>query len=313
MGLFSSIKSVATKAVTAVKTVATKAVTAVKAVVASPAPTPVATPAKTSVVSRVASAVKAVVETRLFPTVGITGVSTAERLITEPAKEITRAVAESAAGLAIIYPAQTLTGAGKLYIGAITKAPVTTIAATLAAPAVVVAVAKSPTIQDKILGAPETYVKAVTDVGTDISKIAEGKYKLADAIEFLKTHPYLTAATAGAALLAAGYTTAIVFSAISNYYQKEAAQKFLEMEPAIPNAPVVADIKKEFVPEKAIPTNEGIPATPATTTITTGKRRYKKAKAKQITPSMRQSLQVLINNQNQRINKNYIKREQLYN
>lgn len=52
----------------------------------------------------VISLLKKFTATRFFPTIGISGLATAKRLITQPAKEISRAVGETIAGLSIAFP-----------------------------------------------------------------------------------------------------------------------------------------------------------------------------------------------------------------
>jgi len=186
--------------------------------------------------------------------------------------------------------------------------PVIAGAAVLATPAAVIAVAKSPKLQEKILNLPETYIETSVDVGTETAKIAEGNYTLDDGIAFLKAHPYLTAATAAAALTAAGFAAAKIAGIIAAYYQTSAAKKYLE-EGTIPETVTVIPSGSAALPaEKAIATNEALPVTNATTTITTGKRKRRRAKAA-ITPSMRQNTQIILNNRSigsQITNKRYL-------
>jgi hypothetical protein len=199
-------------------------------------------------------------------------------------------------GLPAVVAKAATTSAGVVKTAA-TAHPLIAGGAILAAPAAIITVAKSPKLQEKILNIPSAYVETSVAVGTEAAKAAEGSYTLDDGIDFLKAHPYLTAVTAAAALGAAGFATAKVASIIAAYYQTSAAKKYLEE-----GTPVSTGNEGVGLP---VGTNEGLPLTNQTTTITTGRRRRRKAKA-EIIPSMRQTVNVSIGNRLIVANKRYL-------
>jgi len=293
MGLLSAIKSVASKAVAAVKSV-----------IAPSKPAPAPTPAKTSVasvISKAVSVVKSVVGTNVFPSAGISGVAAAKTLIEQPAKEITRAVAVSAAVSAAAAPAVAVSIAsklvpssllGKVGLGAI------------AVPAVIAVVSHPSTVTKAATG--------IVNVEGNLIKVAANPS--VESVKELVTENPIIVGTAAAAAAIFGVKAAV--PAITGLLTAERVE---EQTAAIrEQTEVIKDVgagTTALVPEKAISTNEEKPVETQTTTIQTGKRKRRKAKAAQITPSMKQSLNVLINNRYSanRINKNYIKRELLYN
>ena len=251
------------------------------------------------------SAIGKFVETRFFPAVGVSGVSTAIRLVKEPVKEVTRAVAETVIALGVIYPTQALKLVGKAVTTSFAKAPVLTAGAILAAPAITIAAIKSPKIKETILGAPEAYVAGSVSAGETIATIIE-EPTLANGLKIIKDHPYLTAATAAALLATFGYSGLLITNIISNAklkgYLAEVGEEVVSAGATIPAATAGA-----VIPEKAIVSDEGLPIIPETATITTGIKRRRKAKAA-IIPSMRQNVQVILSSKNigYQINKRYL-------
>lgn len=157
---------------------------------------------------------------------------------------------------------------------------------------------KEPTVVEKLPEIPAAAFEAgkVTD--------------LESGIEYVKAHPYMSAAAIATALGAAGYS-AVMIGRILKYVKK----------PKIPEIPEDVGAPPVFIPppdeqlitEKPLGIEGEIPLTPETTTITTGKRAYKRRRAKK-TPSVRQSVRVDIVNKpiGMRItNKRYIRHELL--
>jgi hypothetical protein len=241
------------------------------------------------------------IDTRSFPVVGITGVSTAVRLIAEPAKEITRAVSETIIGATIAAPTAVFGAVGAVIKTAFIKAPFISTAAVLAAPTAGIAIATSPTIREAIAGAPEAYIKGSIAAGESISGIIE-EPTLAKGLEIIKQHPYLTAATAATLLATFGYSAILITNIISNARLKG----FLKDEAAAAGVEPVTETTGGLVPEKVMVTDEGIPTSSRTSTITTGKRRRRKVKAA-IIPSVRQNVSLIISNRSIGIyNKRYL-------
>jgi hypothetical protein len=300
MGLLSAIKSVASKVVSAVKSVVAPA-----AVKPAPAPTPVAAP-KQTITQKVVSVVKAVATGQVFQPAGISGVSSAKQLLTEPKTALTIAAVETAAVVAAVNPTATAALGAKLIPSSLTGKIVV---GALAVPAAVAVVSHPSTVTKTVSG--------VLNVEKNLIKVA-AEPNVENVKNLVSENPVIVggAVSVGSIALLRGATglLANTGATIANTIATKENTGATEPTTAAGQIPV-GTIEPALVPEKAISTNEEIPATTATTTIKTGKKRYRKAKVKQITPSMRQSLQVLINNRNSanRINKNYIKRELLYN
>jgi hypothetical protein len=166
----------------------------------------------------------------------------------------------------------------------------------------------SPKAQETVIRTASSITpESIFKVGGETGGLIED-FSVNAGIEFLKAHPYLTAATAAAALTAAGFGLTKIAAIIAAYYQTSAAKKYLDSD--IPKEiTAFPDIKEgALVPEKTLKSDEVKPLTNQTATITTGKRRRRKVKAALISPSVRQSVQVVLSNRNigYQLNKRYI-------
>ena len=114
--------------------------------------------------------------------------------------------------------------------------------------------------------------------------------------DVLKTAGIITGA--GAAAFGAGI---IVKNILEKKEEKaiETAQITQQPLPAVTQQPTI-------LPTKVIPTNEGIPVTPETTTITTGKRKYKRSKPRTATINNRVNVIVKNSYSANRTTKKYI-------
>ncbi len=219
---------------------------------------------------------KSLIETRFFPAIGISGLTTAKRLIIQPAKEIKRAVVETAVGLSVIYPVQALKLIGR---GAKAIIPTTLKGKIITATAGLIGIGilkESPIARafakkkvKEVPKVPERIIGFGEEVGKVIEK--ERTFGKEDIIKGLKTAGVVGAVTAGAIV--------VVPKVIEKVKEWRA--------PAIITVPP----EKQLIPEKPVGVEGEVPMTPETTTITTGKKPYKRRRAK-ITPSVRQYIRV---------------------
>jgi len=264
-----------------------------------------------NVAVKAVSVVKSIIGTSILPSVGISGVSAAKAVVKEPVKEITRAVAVSAAVSAAAAPAVAASVASKI----IPKSTVGKVAAVALAVPAATAVVSNPSVISKVVG-------GVINVESNLIKTAASdKQNIGSNLKELVTENPIIVGSAVAAAAIFGVKSALpTITGLLTSEKIEEQTEAIEAQTAVikeigAGGAGGAGTTGSLVSEKAISTNEEMPLTTETTTIQTGKKKRRKAKAKQSMPSMKQSLNVLINNRNstQRINKNYIKRELLYN
>lgn len=147
------------------------------------------------------------------------------------------------------------------------------IVALVAVPYAAAKIIKEPTIIEKI---PE-----IPAAGWEAAQITD----LESGIAYVKEHPYMSAGAIAAALGTMGYS-AVMVGRILKYVKK----------PAAPEIPTLAPPEEQLIiTEKPIGIEGEIPLTPEVTTITTGKKPYKRRRAKKV-PSVRQSVRVNIFN-----------------
>lgn len=108
----------------------------------------------------------------------------------------------------------------------------------VAAPVIAGQIVKQPEkIENVVYNTPGN----VVDTQRDLYNFSKDPLTVDSGIAFVKSHPYLTAATAGAALAALGYTSITISSILSNYFNTKAVNnntKLMENPPVIP--PVVS-------------------------------------------------------------------------
>jgi len=145
----------------------------------------------------------------------------------------------------------------------------------------------APSILGKVLGAPQELALFAGDAATLLTE----KPTLEGAKSFLEQHPYLTAATALAALTAAGFGALKLSGLIASFYQTKAAKKFLDED--IPKEKDIP-IKTE---ETIAPTAPITPKTERVVTTaakTSGKKRKSSIKAP--TQNISQRVNVIVAN-----------------
>jgi hypothetical protein len=139
------------------------------------------------------------------------------------------------------------------------------------------------------------------------------------AIQFLKDHPYLTAATAAVALAAAGYGSLGLASIISNYFNTKAVKE--NTEATLGGQGGLPTTLPDNSNNQGSPLSSDVPITPSTTTVnpskTAGTKRNKsKPKAKPM-GNISQRVNVIVSNKNSsvgiRATKRYLNREVLMN
>jgi len=155
----------------------------------------------------------------------------------------------------------------------------------------------------------ERLTKATTKLPQEVVSLTSNVSQLIDepSIENVKKtiteSPIASAILGGAAALTIGKGVGGIVSTILN------TQATKENTQAMTTPQIVSEGK--VVSEKEISTNEGIPITPETQTISTGKKRYKRAK-KTISPSIKNSVRVnIINHSVGAYNRKFIKVGQL--
>lgn len=174
----------------------------------------------------------------------------------------------------------------------------------LVVPAAAGLVITKPTIIEDVMGAPGVAFQAGT---------VAGEPSLSKGLQFVKDHPYMSVAALAAALAALGYS-AVLIARILPSWKKDKAPPTLLPEIPTTTPEVLTTPSEQLIPEKALGEAE-TPILPETTTITTGKRPYKRRRAKKV-PSVRQSVRINIMNKpiatGVRItNKRYISQELL--
>ena len=123
----------------------------------------------------------------------------------------------------------------------------------LTAPVIAGLVTKSPTKAENILyNAPTAAAKAEKD----IFNLTSQPLTVESGIDFVKTHPYLTATTAAVALGAAGYASLQIGSIISTYFSKKATQANTEamLSASSTQTPIVNTTTSPVLPISSTPT-----------------------------------------------------------
>jgi len=220
------------------------------------------------------SAIKAAVTTKTFAEV------TKEHFEKPLATQISKTVVSTAMYAGAVY------GAGVIAAKGIGAAAVSLIPATLkgkviagvVTPFAAAYVIKKPEVIEKIAEVPATAWEA---------GLLAAEPTLKDGIAFVKEHPYMSAAAIAAALAGMGYGAVMIAKIVG--YVKKPKEEIIEAPVIIPTEPAP---EKQLIPEKAVGVEEA-PILPETTTITTGKKPYKRRRAK-ITPSVKQSVRINI-------------------
>jgi hypothetical protein len=120
----------------------------------------------------------------------------------------------------------------------VTQAAITGGVAFASAPIIAGAIAANPTATENfVYNAPGN----IYDFEKDLFQLSN-KPTVEGAIQFLKDHPYLSSASAGAALIAAGFGSLGVANIVSNYFNTSAIKK---------NTEATGNINKDNTPEIA--------------------------------------------------------------
>lgn len=183
---------------------------------------------------------------------------------------------------AVAYPAAALSAA-KAAIPTTIKGKV---AAAIAAPIVVGVIAKSGKAREALLEAPSS----LTQLGAGVGELIE-EPSLKKAWELVKEHPIAAgAAAAGAAIVVGGGIGLAANTVATMLNTKETKENTLGGVPQTAAGEIPTGVGAA-IPEKEIQTAEGYPATAQTTTVTTGKKRYRRARLQE-KPSVRQNVRV---------------------
>lgn len=223
--------------------------------------------------------------------------------------QISKTVLSTAAYVGALYGGAAVVGAAKGgTLGALaTKIIPTTlkgkIVAAVAVPFAASYIIKKPEIIETAMEAPATAFQAGS-IAADPT--------LEAGIQFVKDHPYFTAAAAATALAGLGYS-AVMISRILGKAKKDKPVVIPEIPVAA--APAITAPTEQLITEKPVGITGETPLTPETTTISTGKKPYKRRRAK-ITPSVRQYVRVNVLSRPvatglRIINKRYINQELL--
>lgn len=211
-----------------------------------------------------------------LPLTGISGLITKSALITprliktDPVGSATKAIVLGGIAAAALSPAT----AGRAAVSLIPKSVVGKVGAAFTGITVGTVLVKSPKARKAVSQAPKTFIQTGLTGGEIIADVIEtGKPKVG-AKEALIT----------GGLLAGGIVAAVGAVAVV---------KSIKKLPSI--LPLDKTIVPAIVPEKAIGLEGEIPILPETATITTGKKPYKRRRAKK-TPSIRQSVRINIIN-----------------
>lgn len=228
------------------------------------------------------------------------------------------AVSGAALGLAAVGSAAGATGAAAIGKGAgvvATKAatsfakakPLTKAAVVAGGMVAVPAVVTNPKLAEKGLEAVAKTPSSLINIGTNIGEFT-AEPSLEKAKEIFTENPLIVGGALAAGVLVAGKGLAGTAATIMNtQVTKENTQAMASPQQiAIPQAQTMEAVpSQQIVKEKLIQSDEGIPESSPYSTITTGKRRYKRHKAV-TSPSIRNSVRV-ININNNAVTKKYLK------
>lgn len=192
--------------------------------------------------------------------------------------------------LGVIAP---FTSAGKAVaanvVNTIIQNPIKSAAVAAVATPVVSAVVASPTLQYQVLDTPNKLVNAGTDLGKAVEEITNPQSEnsnLSIATEYIKNHPYMSAASITAVLGGLGFSAAKITSLLATYKLSSAAQDLTTAtKPAeITTLPTQTNATQPITIINQLPTaQEGI-TTPTVKkkTTTTKKKAKKKPKKKAV-------------------------------
>lgn len=198
--------------------------------------------------------------------------------------------------------------------------PKTAIAATVAAPVVISAVASSPKLQSSIVNAPTSLTNFGSNIGQLINEPSVEKAK-----ELVKENPLLAAGTAAAGVSAVGLGTAGIVSSVLNTQSiREQTETIKETSKSLPAASTSLETPKT-TPSAAVatPTAPQTPITPETKPLiatagsggTTTSKRKKRTSIKPTNQNIRQNVNVIVSNRSNstgmKQTAKYIKREVL--
>jgi hypothetical protein len=164
--------------------------------------------------------------------------------------------------------------------------------AAVAAPVVIGAVASQP------LKAAEAVAKApssLANVGANVANLVADP-SLKNVKTLITENPVLVGGAAAAGAVAAGAGAAGLVSGYLTRQELEKQTEALERSAAAAEGAILGEGTGQVLEkEKVTATDEGKAITPETTTITTGKKRYRRATIKE-KPSVRQNVRVIVAN-----------------
>jgi len=167
----------------------------------------------------------------------------------------------------------------------IPKSVVGKVAVAAAAPVVVGALVNSPSARSAAASAPSSLYNLGSNIGGFIEEPS-----LESAGTIFKENPIAAGALAAAGIATVGLGAGSLIASVVN----TAAVR--EGTEALREAGGSAASPGQLIKETSIPTDEGVPATSATTTIKTGKKRRRKVATAKETPSVNQSVRVIVAN-----------------
>jgi len=281
MGLLSSITkaiaSTATKAVTTIAKVATPALNTLSAVYTHPIKT----------ISAIVSPTKTVAKDVVAPYVAQPTAKRITETLTTAAGYATAVIGVGAvAGAA---KAGTLASSAAKLIPATTKGKV---AAAVAAPIAIGIVANQPIKSlEAVTGAPS----ALANFGGNVANVAADP-SIAGILKTVKENPFIVGTlAAGGTIIGLKTIIPAISSARTTAAIKEQTEVIKEAAASEKTAVMPTEKDTGLLPEKTLPTSEEKPLMQETTTITTGRKRHRRATIKE-KPSVRQSIKILVQN-----------------
>lgn len=182
-------------------------------------------------------------------------------------------------------------------------------------------VAAAPVAFSAVTSNPQGAVKAVSsavDYQVDLGKTLANP-SISSAKELVIEHPVAAGLTAAAGLAVVGGGIGLAANTVATVLNTRATRESSAPEQAIAtaeNTPTAANPltpSQQIGKEKPIPTDEEIPQTPSTQTISTGKKRIRRHYKKEL-PQVRQTVRVLVQNRSNsasRVTQKYLNRELL--